>query len=271
MAAVLKYPGAKNRIADKIIGMFPDGYRNMVYVEPFFGSGAVFFRKAPSVVETVNDLDGGVYNLFCQIRERGEELARLIEYTPWSREEFRLSYEQAEDELENARRFLVRYWMGIGRNRHRTAWRHNIKANNGFNITGWERLPDIIREAARRFMPKAGNCVQIEHRDAFELIKRYGREKNTLMYLDPPYALDSRGRKKIYGVEMDDAAHVRLCETITESPAKVILSGYANEIYDHYLRGFSRVSMKATDEAGNAREEIVWRNFTATGNLFEDE
>ena len=61
---VLKYPGAKNRIAGTIIGLFPDGYRNMTYVEPFFGSGAVFFRKAPSAVETVNDLSGDVYNLF---------------------------------------------------------------------------------------------------------------------------------------------------------------------------------------------------------------
>jgi DNA adenine methylase len=271
---VLKYPGAKNRIAHKIIGLFPDGYRNMTYVEPFFGSGAVFFRKAPSVVETVNDLDGDIYNLFLHIREHGEELARCITYTPWSREEYLLAYEKTGDALENARRFLVRSWMGIGmhygKNCHgKYGWRHNVK-NNSFNITTWGSMPDIILETARRLTPKTGNCVQIECRDAFELIERYSR-KNILMYLDPPYVLNSRKAGKIYNIEMDDETHVRLCEMINQSPAQIILSGYANEIYRECLRGFRSVSVKTTDETGNIRYENVWTNFTTTGNLFEEE
>lgn len=265
---VLKYPGAKNRLADKIIGMFPDGYRNMTYVEPFFGSGAVFFRKAPSAVETVNDLDGNVVNLFKQIRENGDELSRLIAYTPWSREEYELSRTPADNPLEKARRFLVRSWMSIGASNNKTGWRHNIKADS-FSIGTWSDLPEVIRETARRFMPRPGNLVQIENRNAFELIERYGRPY-TLMYLDPPYVMESRKGKKRYNVKMNDAAHIRLCELIRNSQAKIILSGYENGIYEEYLRGFHRVSLKTRDEAGNTRNEILWSNFTTTGNLFED-
>lgn len=44
MRAVLKYPGAKNRIANWIIKYIPF---HKVYCEPFLGSGAVFFNKKP--------------------------------------------------------------------------------------------------------------------------------------------------------------------------------------------------------------------------------
>lgn len=43
MKAILKYPGAKWKIGDWIIEHFPE---HKVYCEPFFGSGAVFFKKS---------------------------------------------------------------------------------------------------------------------------------------------------------------------------------------------------------------------------------
>lgn len=59
MKAILKYPGSKWRIADWVISFFPEHHS---YLEPFFGSGATFFQKKPSNIETINDLDGGVVN-----------------------------------------------------------------------------------------------------------------------------------------------------------------------------------------------------------------
>ena len=55
MEAILKYPGAKNRLADWIVSFIPE---HKVYLEPYFGSGAVFFNKPKSKIETINDLDG---------------------------------------------------------------------------------------------------------------------------------------------------------------------------------------------------------------------
>ena len=61
MNAILKYPGAKWRIAGWIIENMPTHHS---YVEPYFGSGAVFFNKPLSNIETINDLDGEVVNFF---------------------------------------------------------------------------------------------------------------------------------------------------------------------------------------------------------------
>jgi len=267
---ILKYPGMKNRIANKIISLFPDGYNEMTYLEPFFGSGTIFFRKEPSLIETLNDLSGDVYNLFFQIREKGEALAYLIENTPWSRQEYSESYEKTESNLENARRFLIMCYCSIGANNNsKTGWRHNIKSDN-FGIDTFIKLPELIRQAAYRLKPKPGNIVQIENRDAFILIEKYNRE-NVLMYLDPPYVFSTRKNKKYYSHEMSDEDHIRLCELINNSKAMIILSGYENEIYETHLKNFNKTSISAYDENKNRRDEILWMNYKATKELFEED
>lgn len=84
MTAILKYPGAKWSMAEWIISRFPPHHS---YLEPFFGSGAVLFNKPRSHIETVNDLDGDVVNLFECIRQDPEKLGRIVYYTPYSRQE----------------------------------------------------------------------------------------------------------------------------------------------------------------------------------------
>jgi len=266
---LLKYPGSKNRIADKIIALFPDNYRGMTYLEPFFGSGTVFFRKAPSIIETINDLSGDVYNLFFQIRENGVELARLMENTPWSRQEYEEAFEKSNTDLENARRFLVRSWFSIGSNNsYRSGWRHNVKTDVK-SLDTFEKLPDLIHEASYRLRVKKGNIVQIENKEAIILIEKYNRE-NVLMYLEPPYVLETRKNKKYYSQEMKDEDHINLCELINKSQAKIMLSGYDNEIYNRHLTNFRKTIIPAYDEKGNKRHEVLWTNYSATKELFEE-
>lgn len=55
MNTILKYPGAKNRLAAWLLSFVPE---HKMYIEPFFGSGALFFNKTPVYIETINDIDG---------------------------------------------------------------------------------------------------------------------------------------------------------------------------------------------------------------------
>ena len=143
MKAILKYPGAKWRIADWIIEYFPE---HKVYCEPFFGSGAVFFKKKPSYIETINDVDGNVVNLFRVCREQPEALAKAMEFTPFSREEFINCYDMTVgDAVERARRTLVRYHQSFGTsNSSKKSWR-NVQSYGGPRCaTIWNYLPDSI-------------------------------------------------------------------------------------------------------------------------------
>lgn len=74
--AVLKYPGAKWRIASWITNYFPE---HKFYIEPFFGSGAAFFNKKLSMHETINYKDNLVVNFFKVCRDYPEELAQPVD------------------------------------------------------------------------------------------------------------------------------------------------------------------------------------------------
>lgn len=83
MKAILKYPGSKWALTNWIISYFP---KHHSYLEPFFGSGAVLFNKPRSNIETINDLDSNVVNLFACIRENPRKLADIIYMTPYARD-----------------------------------------------------------------------------------------------------------------------------------------------------------------------------------------
>ena len=138
MKAVFRYPGSKWTAAAWIVSHFPADYEKAVYLEPYFGSGAVFFTKKPSVVETINDLDDEVVNLFQMLRSQPEELAREIELTPYSRREYDLAFQPCEEPLERARRFLVRTNQAIGAKMGgKCGWRNHKQKKIGGTACKW--------------------------------------------------------------------------------------------------------------------------------------
>lgn len=261
MNAIFRYPGSKWGIAKWIISNFPQGYEKMVYLEPFFGSGAVFFNKIPSAVETINDLDSDVVNLFQVLRNRPEELKRQLSLTPYSREEYDLSFISCDEPVEKARRFMVRTNQAIGAKLDgKSGWRNHKQMKIGGTVCKWGRICETINIATQRLRGDTTHLVQIEHMDAFRLIERYN-SKDVLMYLDPPYIKSSRKSGKLYRHEWSDEDHERLLELIADSQAKIILSGYPSELYDQYLqRWYKKETLSQTTSAAKATE-VIWMNY----------
>lgn len=252
---VLSYPGSKWSMVDWILEHIPP---HTMYLEPFFGSGAVLFNKNPSAIETINDLDGDVINLFSVIRDHAEELARIIDWTPWSRSEFYQSYEQTGDPIEDARRFLVRCHQAIGsRIGNRSGWKRTTKGDTGQNA-GFLRLSEKILECTKRL-----KNVQIENKDAIQLIQEFNDQK-VLIYADPPYVFETRTDKKagrsMYKNEMSDAQHRSLINVLLQHQGPVLLSGYDNEIYAEALQDWTKETFIAMSDSGGERTECLWIN-----------
>lgn len=258
MKAILRYSGSKWRVAKWIISHFPE---HQIYIEPFFGSGAVFFSKEASKHEIINDLDGQVINLFRVMREHPEELAQAVSLTPYAREEFLEIEKQLIEEnytgdaVEDARRFLVRSWQGFrGKMTGRSGWQTSRSGNAGNPAKYWDSIPERIGFAAERL-----KHAQIESMPALDLIRQCNKPE-TLVYADPPYIV--KGRGKMYHCEMqEDAQHIELLNALQGYRGSVILSGYDNELYNDMLPGWFKASKDTMNRLSKKRTEVIWMNF----------
>lgn len=257
MNAVFKYPGAKWSLAEWVIGHFP-GHHS--YLEPFLGSGAVLFTKERSNIETVNDLDGDVVNLFEWIKKDPERLAHAIYWTPYAREVYdracAAQYTET-DPFQRAVDFYARLMMGHGfrTNDKKVGWKNDIQGREAaYAATHWCKTPEIIFRAAERL-----RGVQIENRPAIELIQRFNYP-NVLIYADPPYLLGTRHGKQ-YKCEMTDKDHLDLLDVLNAHRGMVILSGYDNPLYNETLKDWYRDEATAYAQTATKRREVLWMNF----------
>ena len=247
-------------MAEWIISHMPE---HTTYLEPFFGSGAVLFNKQRATLETVNDLDGEVVNLFRVIRDYPEKLAHQIHWTPYARQEYYTGYETEGDDIERTRRFLVRCWMARGgKTSDRTGWRHIIDLNAPHPAKQWQDLPDKILAVTDRI-----RNVQIECQPAIKLMERY-RRPEVLIYADPPYLLSTRS-KRMYKHEMKDTDHEELLDALESHPGPLLLSGYSHPMYDERLKHWKRETKEVKAEAGRIRTEVLWINPVAVERIEE--
>jgi site-specific DNA-adenine methylase len=159
--------GGKVRLAPWIIEHLKR-FQWSIFVEPFCGSGAVYFRLIqegifeqirsrghhPRIV--LNDADSRIIQLFKTCRDHPELLAYAVAMTPYSREEHKLaqqSIDGIEDEIEQARRYLVDNHQSFSQMPGNT-WSckkdQRIEKVTGFACTPehWHSLPQRILAAS---------------------------------------------------------------------------------------------------------------------------
>lgn len=248
---IVRYHGGKWMLAPWIISYFP---AHRCYVEPFGGGGSVLLRKPRSHAEVYNDIDGEIVNLFRMARDHGEELLRALELTPFSREEFVLSYERSDDSIEQARRTVARSFMGFGSNSHTkaTGFRSNSDRSGTTPAQDWRHYPGELGAIIARLQG-----VVIENRDALEVIAAHDSPA-TLYYIDPPYVAETRDKGKDYRHEMTDADHERLAEALGRVKGAVIVSGYPSQLYESLYRGWIRAERAALADGASPRTEVLW-------------
>jgi DNA adenine methylase len=260
---VFGWYGGKFNHLDWLLPLLPDAHH---YGEPFSGSGAVLINRRPAPVESYNDIDGDVVNFFRVLRDTPDDLIRAIALTPFSREEFHLAItgdDASCTALERARRFYVRARQartGLAQTATLGRWA-NCKETSRAGMSGvvsrWFGGIEDLREIAQRLLR-----VQVENRPALDFIRVYDSPR-TLFYCDPPYLHETRGDRRAYGFEMDQAEHEALAAALNQIEGKAAISGYRCDLMDRLYRDWRRFDApeKHCHSIKKPRQECLWMNY----------
>jgi DNA adenine methylase len=269
---ILRYYGGKWRLAPWIISHFPP---HRTYVEPYGGAGSVLLQKPRSYGEIYNDLFGSVVNVFRVLQRPAlaRELQRRCALTPFSREEFDLAFRPARGRVEQARRTIIRAYMGFGSaggQGKSTGFRFNASRSGTTPALDWSRWPAQIPAYVERL-----RSVVIENKSALACIADHD-DPETVFYVDPPYVFGARrdsrnGKRKRYQHELSDADHIALAEALHRVRGMVFLSGYHTPLYDTLYGGWITDEVDAIAQNGGLerremcrervlRREVLWMN-----------
>jgi DNA adenine methylase len=255
MQVPLRRYGGKVYLAKWIIEHFP---KHELYVEPFCGSGAVFFTKDPSHTEVLNDIDNKITSAFEIMRRDSYALAAALWATPYSQSNWRDEWRGEKSDVERAAMFIASsQQFYAGSTKHST-----------FTVcAGHANKPKskVWADWFRRVLPAAARLKDavILNEDAFKVIERFTDRENALWYVDPPYM----GHEHEYG---NHANAADLAWALHGVKGKVIVSGKDAEaaLYPTW-RQVRRDYVGRAGIGGNAHrkqrgkkyEEVLYLNF----------
>ncbi len=232
--------GGKRSMAPDIVAQLGE---HSQYFEPFCGSMAVLFGKAPSVQETVNDLHGDLINLAKVLQDKAscvdlyERLQRTLfcEVLLEEAERF-LAAERHEWTVERAYWYFLACWMA----RNGVAGTAATDYQLAVRWTGGGGSPTIRFRSCVESVPawhaRLQNVV-ILNRNAFDILPRFDDADCVAIYADPPYLFETRGvganggRHGTYLYEFQDDIvqddHARLRDELCRfRQARVVVSSY---------------------------------------------
>lgn len=178
MKGPLSYVGGKNRLAAQIISLIP---KHQTYVEAFAGGAQVLFRKAPSPVEVLNDMDSELVNFYRIARFHHEELLRSLRYTLLSRkwyDDLVKTDPSSLTDIQRAARYFFLQKCSFGGRVARKNFAVHVTKTPTFRPA---RIPEMIHSSYARLQNVQIECLSYE-----KVIEKYDRP-TTFFYLDPPY------------------------------------------------------------------------------------
>ncbi|VYS90739.1 DNA adenine methylase [Campylobacter ureolyticus] len=206
--APFAWVGGKSRLAKDIIALMPE---HKTYAEVFGGALSVFYQKAPSKLEIINDINSDLINLHRIIKSRPISLQIELNNMLRSREIFELIKNKAIKPRNNVQKAAFYYYL--------ISLSFGAKMDN-FAMSKSLRSPKNIYKSFEIYSKRLKMAV-IENLSYEKFIKEYDGV-DTLFYLDPPYI----GTENYYKMPraFDLKSHENLAFILKGVRAKFILS-----------------------------------------------
>lgn len=243
VAPVLKWVGGKRQLMPTIVALLPKNIKELNYVEPFIGGGAVLFHLQPKNA-IVNDFNKELINVYTVIKDNLSELVEDLKKHDNNAEYFyQIRSLDRTDEFKNltpvqkASRVIFL---------NKTCFNGLYRVNNAgeFNAPfGRYKNPNIVNEPTLKAVNKYLNANNVilksgDYADVLAEIK-----KDSFVYLDPPYhPISESSNFTGYvqgGWDIFDQTRLRdTCDELDKKGVKFLLSNSSalliKDLYEKY-------------------------------------
>ncbi len=251
MKGPLSYVGGKVRLANHIISLIP---KHRTYVEAFAGGAQVLFRKSPSEVEVLNDLDGELVNFYRVCQAHHDELLRSLRFFVLSRkwyETLTKTPPASLTDIQRAARYFLLQKCSFGGMVARKNFAAHVTKRPSFTP---RRIPELIVTAYARLQD-----VQIESLPYEQVLQKYDRP-TTFFYLDPPYY-----GLKLYNHNFTEDDFVSLKRHLLALKGKFLLSindhPKIRELFADFKMEEVVISYSLQKHPGRRYKELLIRNY----------
>ncbi len=217
----LRWAGSKRKLLPKLVPYWGTGYKR--YIEPFAGSGALFFALQPDDA-ILSDINVELIEALQSVRDAPEEVHERLSFMEHTKDEYyriRSQDNKSMDVRDRAIRFIYlnRYCFN-GLYRTNLAGRFNVP----FAASGTGDIPQLSVFVDNAKWLSAATIVNGD----FDTVVRSQVQAGDFVYLDPPYAVANRRIFRQYGPQtfgLEDLDKLRiLLEYIDACGASFLLS-----------------------------------------------
>lgn len=261
---ILKRLGCKKKLLPKLLPLFPP---HKIYIEPFFGTGSVFFGKPKAKYNIVNDIDSDVFNLFMVVMNQKEELEKAFYQMPIHSDLLEYWKQNTETEpIKKALRFLFLSNFTLYGKQDTVAISartdHKIHFYNSIDKT-FNKIADVkfTNFDFRKFF-KSICFVDIDFG------KPSGERDYTFIYADSPYlnTVDTYSDSDVW--TKNDSIDLFNC--LQETGCKFAMSEFDNEfiLQQAKERNLNVITIGERQNLKNRRTEILITNYINHPTLF---
>ena len=187
LSPILKWVGGKRQLLSEIIPLIDESCDN--YVEPFIGGGALLFRLQPKKA-IINDYNTELINVYRTVRDDLDGLVALLkEHEKYNSSDYYYEVRALDrtpdfDKMSNLEKAARIIYL------NKTCYNGLYRVNSlgQFNSPyGRYKNPNIVNEVVLRAISKYLNRNEISIRSGDYKDVLNDIEKNSFVYLDPPY------------------------------------------------------------------------------------
>jgi len=209
----LKWAGGKRWMIYEYPGLFPKEYNR--YIEPFLGSGAVFFNLKPKKA-ILSDLNSDLIETYCAIRDDYKRVD--AELKKHHRNHNKSYYYEMRNKRLRASATRAAQFIYL----NRTCWNglYRVNLNGVFNVPIGTKTNVILPTDNFQAISKLLKRVRLMNKD-FEPIVAKAKESD-LLFIDPPYTVkhNNNNFRKYNEHIFSWEDQIRLCDSLLAAKAR---------------------------------------------------